>query len=363
VLLFLVIGCNTLPVGEDGLGRVPGADSLTFIPDSSAGLARYAVLGAADTMLLGRDDGYVSRVLINFELPDSALDSITRVQLILYPTDSTRMEFVCYPCTVGWDAGAATWRVADSSTHWLNPGGDFDSTTTVCRDTLLNDSLVIEIDPGLMPELVRESFGMILLPLDSGFAGISSGFSLANSPRIRIYRGEDEENISTINAIEDTHIVDTLGVNAGPGEQRVGSGFAFRTWLYFNLDSIPSEATIARAELRFIPVIEHRRDDTLRLGIRRLLEPFDRYRRNPVFADAPSGRLEYIIASESVPTATIDIDLLIQYWTAHPDSNFGLLIVAEPEWADFFRMRLPGSGANAPQLNVLYALPPTGRFW
>ena len=135
LLLFHSTGCNTLPVGEDGLGRVPVADSLLILPDTSAGVARYAVLGDADTMLLGQDDNYVSRVLINFTLPDSALDSITRAELILHPADSTRMRFVCHPCSVEWSAGAATWRVADSATQWLNPGGDYLSLIHISEPT------------------------------------------------------------------------------------------------------------------------------------------------------------------------------------------------------------------------------------
>ena len=52
----LALGCNTLPIGEDGLGRLPAADSLVILPDSSAGYGKYVPLGAADTMYLGRDD-------------------------------------------------------------------------------------------------------------------------------------------------------------------------------------------------------------------------------------------------------------------------------------------------------------------
>jgi hypothetical protein len=59
----------------------------------------------------------------------------------------------------------------------------------------------------------------------------------------------------------------------------------------------------------------------------------------------------------------IDIHRLVQYWTANPDSNFGLYITAEPEWTRIFRLRVPGSGADAPRLDILYALPPAGRFW
>lgn len=362
LLLVLVAACNTLPVGEDGIGRIPRTDSLIILPDSGTGIARHAVLGAADTMILGRDGNYVSRVLISFALPDSALDSITRAELILHPADSTRMRFVCHPCSVEWSAGAATWRVADSATQWLNPGGDYYS-EEACRGVLAGDSLVIELGLGILPRLIREAYGIILLPLDTGFVRLSSGFTIAGAPRIRLYWGAERKETRTINATEDAHIIDTIGIGAGPGYRAVGSGFSFRTWLRFNLDSIPPEATVARADLRFLPPIEYRRGDTIELGVRRLLEPLDARGGNPRFVDAPSARLRYIVGPDSVPIAAIDMHRLVQYWTANPDSNFGLFLVAEPEWTSLFRLRVPVSGPSSPRLDVLYALPPPGRFW
>ncbi|MFO7638542.1 MAG: DNRLRE domain-containing protein [bacterium] len=362
--MLVATGCNTLPIGEDGLGRIPATDSIRLSADSSAGIAGYAVLGDADTMFLGGNSQYLSRVLIKFTLPDSALDSLVRAQLVLHPVDSARMAFVCHPCSVDWRANAATWRVADSATQWLNPGGDYFA-VELCRDTLNGDSLVIEIGLDLMPKLIRESYGIILLPLDTGFARLSSGFTLATAPRFRLYWGKEQaaKNTQTINAIEDAHIVDTVGINVSPGYQGIGSGFAFRTWLRFDLDSIPPEATIARAELRFTPAVEYARGDTAPIAVRRLLDPFRRHGRSPSYANAPSGRLQYAVKPESAVVAAIDVSRLVQYWTAHPDSNFGLLLVAEPEWSDFFRLRVPNSGPAAPQLRVLYALPPTGRLW
>ncbi|MFO7675589.1 MAG: hypothetical protein R6X12_04680 [bacterium] len=363
LLMLAATGCNTLPVGEDGLGRIPSTDSLVVALDSSAGFIRYTPLGAADTMLLGRDDQYVSRALIKFALPDTSFDSLTQAQLILYPTDSTRMAFVAHPCSVDWRADAATWRIADSSTHWLNPGGDY-LTREACRGTFVaGESLVIELDRSLMPVLLSESYGVILLPLDTGFVGLSSAFSSATAPRILLYWGAEKKSTRTITASEDAHIIDTIAIRAGLGYQPVGSGLAFRTWLRFNLDSIPPEATVARAEVRFTPAVEYHRSDTLPLGVRRLLEPPGSRGGNPNLATGLSGRLDYVVGPDSTPEAVLDIHKLVQYWTAHPDSNFGLYLAAEPDWAQLFRFRVPAAGPGAPRLDVLYAMPPTGRFW
>ncbi len=357
----LALGCNTLPIGEDGLGRLPAADSLIVLPDSSASYGKYVPLGAADTMYLGRDDQYESRVLIKFALPDSALDSISSVQLILHPADSTPMSFVCHPCSVDWHADAATWRLADSGTHWISKGGDYRS-TELCRGTFEGESLVIDIDVDDLEELVHESYGIFLLPEDTGFVALHSGLSAATAPRIRMVYGAEEEEL-LFNATEDAHLVDTVNVNMGYEYRAIGSGFAFRTYLYFNLDSIPVEATVARAELTFLPSVEYRRRDTLRLGIHRLVESFARKGRNTDFKTATSGYLNYVVSPDTDSVAVFDIAPLVQYWTTHPDSNFGLYIMARPEWSRMFRVRLPVSGPNSARLDVFYAMPPVDRFW
>ena len=77
LLLFLLFlpACNTLPVGSGQLRGVPEVDSLTLEPDTVDGFSKYVPLGSADTMFLGRDGEYRSRVLIKFwtePRPDSA---------------------------------------------------------------------------------------------------------------------------------------------------------------------------------------------------------------------------------------------------------------------------------------------------
>ena len=57
------------------------------------------------------------------------------------------------------------------------------------------------------------------------------------------------------------------------------------------------------------------------------------------------------------------VDGTHQFWTANPDSNLGLYIIAEPEYARMFRLRVPTSGPDAPRLEVFYNLPPEDRFW
>ncbi|MEO0077661.1 MAG: DNRLRE domain-containing protein [candidate division WOR-3 bacterium] len=340
--------------------RVPEAVGVTLLPDSSDSYVKYIPLSAANDMLLGRDDWFESRPLFRFNPPDSALDSVVSVQLVLFPRDSTPMNFVCRPCSSTWSASAATWRMADSATQWLNPGGDY-WPTVICQDTFMGDSLVLELNRKHLDTIVRRSSGFFLFPLDTGFVRIASSSDSRRQPKLILtYKGGIKK---TYNSTEDTHIMDTLRLRANPGDLLVGSGVACRTWLRFNLDTIPIEATIARAELRFRPRVLYSRADTLLVGARRLTESYSAKGRNAAVHTSAAGYVFYI-PGDSTPEVKIDVHGLIQDWRTRPDSisNYGLVIVAEPEYTSLFRLRLPRTGADAPRLEVDYVLPPKDRF-
>ncbi len=355
-LAVLLLACNTLPVGYDELGRYADADSLNAAPETTASYGKYIATGSAETMLLGRDDEYESRLIIDFGLADSALDSISSMQLILHPADSTEMRFVCRPCSIPWNSAAVTWQMADSVTHWLNPGGDYwhvDLTT----GTFEGESLVLDLDLDHLETLVRESHGIIVFPEDTGFASIHSRYSESTSPRIRITYLDDAEKVYT--ATGDAHLVDTSDVEIGYQALIVGSGYAFRTFYRFELDAIPPEATVARADLVFRPIMQYWREDTVDFGVYRLTEP---YSSNAEYATSSYRLLSFPSEPEEDSVARLDLRSLVQFWTANPDSNFGLLVRAAPEWSEMFRMRIPVSGPDAARLELLWVMPPRGRF-
>uniref|UniRef100_A0A7C4GBZ3 DNRLRE domain-containing protein n=1 Tax=candidate division WOR-3 bacterium TaxID=2052148 RepID=A0A7C4GBZ3_UNCW3 len=360
LLALAACACDRLPIGFDQLERVPAAASTTLFPDSLDSYVKYVPLGSAADMLLGRDEWFESRALFRFNLSDSALDSVLSVQLVLFPRDSTPMGFVCRPCSTAWSGAAANWRMADSSTQWLEPGGDYWQ-LTLCQDTFRGDSLVLELNRSYLDTLVRHSWGVFLFPLDTGFVRVASSSDSRRLPRLILtYHGGIKR---TYNSIDDTHIMDTLRLRANPGDLLVGSGVACRTWLRFNIDSIPTEATIARAELRFRPRVLYRRSDTLPVGARRLTESYAVKGRNAAMHNASSGYMLYT-PGDSSPEVRIDVHSLIQDWKTRPDSvmNHGLVVVAEPEYTHLFRLRLPRTGSDAPRLEIDYVLPPKDRL-
>ena len=384
-LSLLPLACNTLPVGYDQLrDRVTGTADTTLVPDSAAGYARYVPLGGASLLYLGQDTFYESRIIIRFSIPDTmSLDSITSFQLVLHQPDTlATMSFFCRPCSSEWVENGVSWQMSDSINHWLHPGGDF-LNETVATGTMAGDSITVDFSYAGLDSARRRAIrdcGIIVFPQDTGIVAIHSGVSTATAPRLRVtYTNSGKETQRVINDIADASLTDTVATNSNPFDLQVGSGVAFRTWLTFTIDSIPTEATIARADLKFRPETRYRSSDTIVVGASRLAESFIQKGANARYEDLPSGYATYVVPEDGDTFVTIDIRSLVQHWVNYPETlwtnhpppdsapsdtlrNHGLLITASPEWAALFRLRVPRSGPNAPRLEIQYVLPPEDRF-
>jgi hypothetical protein len=382
----LATSCNTLPVGYDQLrDRVTGAADTTLVADSAAGYLRYVPLGGSSMLYLGRDTSYQSRVVVRFSIPDTmSLDSITSFQLVLHQSDTlARMNFICRPCSSEWLENGVSWQMSDSFNHWMNPGGDF-LPDTVATGTIAGDSITIDFKYAGLDSAHRAAIrksGIGIFPQDTGIVAVYSGAAAATAPRLRVtYTNKGKETKRVISDIADASLIDTIATRSNPLDLLVGSGVAFRAWLKFTIDSIPPEATIARADLKFRPETKYHRTDTIVLAIHRLTESFTEKGANARFEAVPIDSASYFVPADSDSVVTIDIRSLVQFWTTYPDTlwtnhaypdtlrpsdtlrNYGLLINAAPEWSPLFRLRIPRSGPNAPRLEIQYVLPPEDRF-
>ncbi|MGC8797658.1 MAG: DNRLRE domain-containing protein [candidate division WOR-3 bacterium] len=357
VLLFLA--CNTLPVGFDQLTNLPETGTLELLPESLDSYGRYIPLGYADYLILGRDGQYESRILIKFPLKDSALDSVRSIRLVLHPIDSISVDFVIHACSTDWNTGAVTWVLADSATRWFTPGGDLWE-FTLGTGRLAKESTVVELDRGYLHLLVRQSFGIVLIPGDTGFCAVTNMTDARAGPRLVLTYLNGRERVFYPSG--DAHIVDSSHIRTSPGDLLVGSSFAFRTYLKFNLDTLPARATIIRAELSFIPQTLYRRTDTIHLGIHRLTESYPLRTRYAGYEENASALAT--CRPEADTTVTFEISRLVQQWISHSDSspNYGFLLTAEPEWQRPFRLKILRSGSAAPRLKIHYVLPPSDRF-
>lgn len=358
--ILFILACNTLPVGFDQIKQLPETVTLELVPDSTDCYARFVPLGSADHLLLGKDQQYQSRVLIDFTPKDSALDSVVSAQLILFPLDSTTMNFTCFACSTEWSSSAVTWRMADSLTQWLTPGGDYWN-FALGQGRIEKDSTIVELNRDYLDTLVRRSYGIALIPLDTGFTTIATLAATKTSPRLVFTYADGKKR--TYYPAADAHIIDSSGIRTNPGELFVGSGVAFRTWLYFRLESIPDSATIARAELIFKPQPIYQRKDSLQLGVRKLTESYYQRGKYATYEEAASASTVYL-PSDTAAFVRLIITDLVQKWVSAADSNpnHGLLVTAEPEWQKPFRIKIVRSGSWAPRLKIHYILPPEDRF-
>ena len=384
--LLLSSACNTLPVGYDQLrDRVTGAADTMLLPDSASSYARYVPLGGSGILYLGRDTSYLSRLVLRFSILDTMnLDSITSFQLVLHQRDTlATMSFICRPCSSEWTESGVSWQMADSLNHWLTPGGDF-LADTLATGTMTGDSAMVNFRYVGLDSARRttiRNYGIGIFPQDTGIVAIYSGASTATAPRLRVtYTNNGKETQRVISDVADASLIDTVATLSQPLDLLVGSGVAFRTWLFFNIDSIPAEATIARADLKFKPETKYHRTETIVLGASRLTESYILKGANARYEALPSSYATYVLPGDSDNVVTIDIRSIVQLWANYPETlwtnhpppdtsrppdtlrNNGLIITASPEWSELFRLRIPRSGPNAPKLEIQYVLPPEDRF-
>ncbi len=359
-LSLLFLACNTLPVGFDQIRTLPETRTVEILPESIDSYGKFVPLGYADYLLLGKDNQYEARILIKFSIKDSCLDSVSSIRLILHPIDSFPLNFLCRPCSTDWSTSAVTWRMADSTGQWLTPGGDYWH-FNLGESKLTKESTVVEFNKDYLDTLVRRSYGIIIFPIDTGFTTVTNLTSAKTGPRLVLTFADSKERVYY--PVEDAHIVDSSGIRANPYDLLVGSSFAFRTYLWFRLDSIPPEATIARANLIFQPQTMYQRQDTIWLGVHQLTESYGTKGRYALFQENSAAKVAYVPADTDT-VVSLEISRLVQNWVSQSDSNpnYGILITAEPEWLKPFRIKLSRSGPASPRLRIQFFLPPEDRF-
>lgn len=356
-LLLLVFSCDKTPVGYNELERDVSNPVFTeFRPNARFSYSKYVPLGTADYLVLGRNSEYESRVLIQFPLQDSALAEVDSVKLTLYPKHYQQISFSIHPIVPApageWRENYATWIKMDEGIPWQTDGGDFLQTQLVPTTTLTADSCIMRFNLNKLDTLVNHSYGIILIPEPSvqGFATINSKAISSKAPKMVMYYGNTPK---VFTPSQDCHIVDTTNLGISLLDLMLGSGFAFRTLLKFNVDTIPDNVTIAYAEI-ILPVQScYSISDTFQIGIWKLLDPT--FNELTKYADNISAKTNYITSRDTI---IFDLRKLLQHWIAKPDSNFGILVSCYPENYEISRIKLK---TNI-YLKVGYILPPQGRF-
>jgi len=163
--------------------------------------------------------------------------------------------------------------------------------------------------------------------------------------------------------------VDTNALNLTPGKLWLGSGYVFRTYLRFKLDSLQdslglhdaldSSLTVVSAPLTVFPETAFTQRETLKLGVHRLTKSYEPGEVQAPFDPTAVGETYFAVHQDTA--VALDIRSLVQFWAEKPDSNFGLLLTLEPQYYDVSRVELR-RGSHLPRLNVGYVKPPKGKY-
>lgn len=319
------------------------------MPDERGCYGKYIQLGDGANLIWGEGDGYRAHALIEFNLPDTVIESAQLVLKLSKNLSDSGLRFTIYPITTPWKEGEATWMLANSATRWDRPGGDYDP-APLGYGVAGRDSFLFQFSPDQIGRLIRPDYRGILLRAGSPGFGACRSANTGTPPRLIIKYGGKTD---TISASQDTYLVDTLGISPHL-EMWVGSGFAYRSWFDYDLSQIPSDAVVVSAELRVGLKEVVARSDTLRVGVYRLTNEWD----GPYTEYGPGA---WVISRFARADTLVSFELkdLVQFWVAQPDSNFGLLLRLEPEAEECGRVVL---SPDLPRLKVVYLLPPEGRF-
>jgi hypothetical protein len=351
-LTLIMLSCNSSPVGFDELEReLTEPVSHEFYPQASDCYEKYIANGLSSSLILGQNREYESRVLLLFPLVDSSLDLVAEVRLVLYTKRQRDITFNVHIVSEAWQENGATWVKTDSAGYWLMPGANF-SETSIGQGQIAEESTIVILSN--IDSLVRRGEGIILIPQDSGF-GFFYSDETGNKPKI-VFKYPDQER--SFQALADASIIDTVDLHLDRNDLWVGAGYAYHTYLKFNTDIIPEEATINNAELIIRLSSTFLLTDTIEIGIHRLLEPYQEFLR-PKFSSSISAKGRFVTSDTLIQ---MDLRNLVQFWTLNRDSNFGIIINGYPEYFEIFRIELKKELTDRPLLKTGYILPPEGRF-
>jgi hypothetical protein len=208
--------------------------------------------------------------------------------------------------------------------------------------------------------MVDHETGIVLLPEPAvaesvNLANLYTRSTSGKRPKIVIYYGSTKR---TYEASQNTFIVDSLGLHLQFGDMWLGAGYVFRTYLRFDVESVPASGTVVTAEMKVRKDTAVGLHDTVMVGIHRLTKDYAVSEKNAPFDGSVASSRQLILSQDSV--VSFDIRSLVQFWSLKPDSNFGLLVTMEPEMTDINRVEL--SRTVMPSLRVAYVKPPRGKY-
>ncbi len=350
LLLFLLLNCNKLPLGEDELTERGGfaTDTLRLEIFVSSTETKTIPLGTSQNLVVGKNDTYEARILLKFNFPDTTYSGLDEIKLTLYRNTLFRYDTInigIYPLNGDFTEGEATWYERSNTEPWQNPGGDFD-VDSLRLGKVVGDSLVVWFNYIDLNKIMN-SKGLILIPQANGFCTFHSREG-GKAPSFRLVKN------GVVNAIPlgaDCHII-KADTTPNYWEAWLGTGIVHRNYVKFNYDTRLDSSKAIFGGLTFKLEDYFSQRDSVEIGVKYLIKPFTGFDSEL----GPQIALKKFSLKDSI--FSLDIVRYIQWIIDHPDSNFGFFIYLSPENYDITNIKLV-KGSH--KLKVGFIKPPAER--
>lgn len=350
LIFFVFFDCNKLPLGEEELNErgnfEPNFHDLklyTSFTDS-----KLIPLGTSQTLILGKNEKYQSRIILNFNFSDTIGQGYDQIKLIIFKNKSFNNDTLRFSTHILTDEFAeteATWHKRNGTELWANPGGDFE-TDSLRWGEVRADSCVVWFNY-IDLNKIKNGKGIILIPQDTGFCSFYARES-GKPPLLHLVKNGV---VSSIPLKADCHIVkiDTL---PNYWENWLGSGVSFRNYVKFVYDTLLNHTRAIYGIITFKAKSHYGLRDSIEIGIKPLIKPYSGFDTEL----GPQIALKKFALTDTV--FTLDIVQYVQKIIAHPDSNFGMFIYLSPENYGISNIEVI-NGSH--KLNVGYIAPPEER--
>ncbi len=351
LLLVLFINCNKNPLGADELsGRgIGNPQFLTTIVDSFATCYTAPGQGKSLNLVLGKNQEYESRILLNFTYPDTISEDMQDIRMTLYKRNFPRedtVELNLHLVTTGWGEYYTTWFLADQELKWYHEGGDYEPAPLISK-IAAGDSVTIRFTRDQL-NMMKGKMGIILIPTTEGF---TTFYSREGRKPIRLTYKKGDQRYD-IPLISDAHIIKDW-LPEPENKIWIGAGIPFRSFLYFSaFDTIVFNKKIIYSQLRMKKLFATSQRETIEIVIRPLTESFRG------FASQSGSILSSKKFSLTDSIYEVDIINLLQHIANNPDSNFGFFLMTNPEDYDISRFEIK---TDTIEIEMGYISPPQAR--
>jgi hypothetical protein len=356
------VGANLFDRDNWGTQRVE-----TFYPATNDTFYQTSVANGTSVYLYsGEKDDIQTYPLIHFstDLADTAIIEEATFGILIsdiYGSTGGIFQLSLHSVPEDWDEEEITWNDFDQNrigqaitnvnlstetdTIFISlPIDSVQSWINASTDTL-NQSLLLKVNN---PSLILKFYSRETVAL--------------MSPEL-VFKIRDDTTITTktVSPSRDACIAST-NYSATSDWLAIGNGTALRTLLYFDLDSIPSDATINKATMTMY-------SDTLQ-AFPNHEDFFEFYAYAPTditwpVPDVPYDSTRYLTGSLQGDSAVIYLTNFIQEMNYGIIDNFGFLLNGIKETTDI-KQRIfystKADSAKMPRLKIYYSLPPSSRL-